>query len=193
MKPRPLTILLLLLAGAVVNVGVAWGIARWFYPRVASVESTSTPSAWRLDNVPERWPDKPKFEVTGRTRWVLLTTQTSRLDDKVSSVVLLEQRIGVPTKSLAFYQLGEKESGTWTFSWRHAWGRDYPLPLRPIWPGFAANTLFYATILWVLIPGPFALRRFLRFLSERRGLCPACGYDLRYAEHEACPECGVAA
>ena len=27
MRPRPLTILLLLLAGAVVNVGVAWGLA----------------------------------------------------------------------------------------------------------------------------------------------------------------------
>ena len=29
MRPRPLTILLLLLAGAVVNVGVAWGCAMW--------------------------------------------------------------------------------------------------------------------------------------------------------------------
>ncbi len=29
MKPRPLTILFLLLAGAVVNVGVAWGCALW--------------------------------------------------------------------------------------------------------------------------------------------------------------------
>ena len=31
MRPRLLTILLLLLAGAVVNVGVAWGCA-WFVP-----------------------------------------------------------------------------------------------------------------------------------------------------------------
>ena len=36
------------------------------------------------------------------------------------------------------------------------------LPLRPIWPGFAVNTLFYAAVLWLLIPGPFALRRFIR-------------------------------
>ena len=28
------------------------------------------------------------------------------------------------------------------------------LPLGVIWPGFAVNTLFYATILWLLIFGP---------------------------------------
>ncbi len=43
------------------------------------------------------------------------------------------------------------------------------MPLGPIPLGFAVNTLFYAALLWLLIPGPFALRRFLRV---RRGLCP---------------------
>ncbi len=65
-----------------------------------------------------------------------------------------------------------------------------PLPVGPLWSGFAINTLFYAVILWSLILGPFALRRLIR---QRRGLCPACGYDLRHGEHEACPECGVTA
>ena len=62
------------------------------------------------------------------------------------------------------------------------------LPLRPIWPGFAVNTLLYTVILWLLICGPFELRRLLR---RKRGLCITCGYDLGGAEHEACPECGV--
>ncbi len=64
------------------------------------------------------------------------------------------------------------------------------LPLRPIWPSFAINIFFYSIMLWLLIPGPFALRRLIR---QRRGLCPACGYDLRHGEHEACPECGETA
>ncbi len=64
------------------------------------------------------------------------------------------------------------------------------LPLGIFWPGFGVNALFYAAILWLLILGPFALRRLIR---QRRGLCPACGYDLRHGEHEACPECGVTA
>ena len=60
-------------------------------------------------------------------------------------------------------------------------------PLRPLWPGFAVNTLFYAAILWLLIPGPFALRRFLR---SRRGLCPKCAYPM--GASPVCTECGRA-
>ncbi len=62
------------------------------------------------------------------------------------------------------------------------------LPYWPIWPGFGINTIFYAALLWLLICGPFVLRRHIR---RKRGLCVACGYDLRHADHEACPECGA--
>ncbi len=65
------------------------------------------------------------------------------------------------------------------------WYRLRALPLRPIWPGFAINTVFYAGVLWLLIPGPFAMRRFIR---RRRGLCPACGYPA--GESAVCSECG---
>ena len=58
---------------------------------------------------------------------------------------------------------------------------------EPLWPGFAVNTLFYAAILWLLIPGPFALRRFVRL---RRGLCPKCAYPM--GESSVCTECGIA-
>ena len=61
------------------------------------------------------------------------------------------------------------------------------LPLRPIWPGFVANTAFYAAILWLLIPGPFALRRFIRV---KRGRCVKCGYPM--GESAVCTECGKA-
>ncbi len=62
------------------------------------------------------------------------------------------------------------------------------LPLRPLWPGFAINTIFYAAILWLLAFGPFAVRRVVR---RKRGHCIKCGYDLRGTEQEVCPECGV--
>jgi len=65
------------------------------------------------------------------------------------------------------------------------------LPLQPEWPWFLINTLFYAMLLWLFIPGPFVLRRLIRI---RRGRCPRCGYDLRGQPPEAgaagCPECG---
>jgi len=65
------------------------------------------------------------------------------------------------------------------------------LPLQPIWPGFAINTVFYAVVLWLLFAAPFALRRRRRI---RRGLCPKCAYDLRGTPvgATACPECGAA-
>ena len=56
---------------------------------------------------------------------------------------------------------------------------------RPIWPGIAVNTVFYAAIIWLVILGPFALRRYLR---RRRGLCPACAYPM--GESDVCTECG---
>jgi len=63
------------------------------------------------------------------------------------------------------------------------------LPLWPIWPGFAINTLFYAAICWLLFAAPFAVRR---MSHRRRGLCVSCGYDLRGRLNDAaaCPECG---
>ena len=61
-------------------------------------------------------------------------------------------------------------------------------PYGPLFLGFMANTLFYTAILWLLISGPFALRRVIR---HKRGLCVKCAYDLRGVDHEACPECGT--
>ncbi len=59
------------------------------------------------------------------------------------------------------------------------------LPLRPVWPGFAVNTLFYASVAWVALTAPGSVRRWRR---TRRGRCPACGYDM--SRLNTCPECG---
>ncbi len=67
------------------------------------------------------------------------------------------------------------------------WAIDGDVPIQPIWPGFAVNTVFYAAALWLLIPGPFVLRRVIRV---RRGLCPKCAYPA--GDSAACSECGKA-
>ena len=61
------------------------------------------------------------------------------------------------------------------------------LPLRPLWPGSAVNTIFYALVLGLLVYGTLVLRRILRY---RRGLCPACAYPM--GESPTCTECGRA-
>ena len=62
---------------------------------------------------------------------------------------------------------------------------DNVLPFRPIWPGFAINTVFYAGVLWLLFAAPFALRRRRRI---KRGLCPKCAYPV--GASDVCTECG---
>ena len=65
------------------------------------------------------------------------------------------------------------------------WRAPRLIPLRPIWPGFAVNTLFYAAFLWLLGHSVFAMRRFIRM---KRGLCVKCGYPM--GESAVCSECG---
>ncbi len=75
-------------------------------------------------------------------------------------------------------------------------GRQFSVPLRPIWSGILINTAFYAVLILVLAWLARALgRRITRQLGARRaGLCPHCCYDRRGLATDApCPECGKAA
>jgi hypothetical protein len=63
------------------------------------------------------------------------------------------------------------------------------LPLFPLWPGFALNTIFYAALAWILWQIPLALRRHRR---RRAGRCTRCNYDLKgLPPGSPCPECGT--
>ena len=76
--------------------------------------------------------------------------------------------------------------GGWDLPMRRNSSSVRLIPLTPIQPGFAINTLFYAVVLWVLVAGPRALNRKRR---RMRGLCVNCAYDLRGNSSGVCPEC----
>lgn len=61
------------------------------------------------------------------------------------------------------------------------------LPLLPIWPGLAFNTLFYALLWWLAFASARMVKHNRRY---RRGLCPICRYDLRADYSQGCSECG---
>ncbi len=62
------------------------------------------------------------------------------------------------------------------------------IPLQPIPAGIVVNTIFWG-VLWFAFVG---IARGMRGrLRVSRGRCYRCAYDLRGAEHEVCPECGV--
>lgn len=59
------------------------------------------------------------------------------------------------------------------------------LPIRPLWPGFLINTLFYTAVLYTLLVTKRSFTYSRRYLKHH---CPTCGYDLKGLT--TCPECG---
>ncbi len=186
MKRRRLIIAICLLLGAVVNVAVAWG---------ASI-STPTHVALRVylvDLFPEEEAKVPGNRYDGLTVTLTLQNRWGAGVQRDSTFPHIFVESGWPTRSMEGSKLPDGSLvESYLLTQADVGPVDYRLlPLRPTWPGFAVNTLFYATLLWLLIRGPFALRRFLRFLRfrrVRRGLCPKCAYPM--GESQVCTECG---
>ncbi len=206
MRRRLLTIAIFLLAGAVVNVAVAWGYALWS-PSTPGSPIGSNPRedrAWFLDRVPPtRWTDwdGPYLTPDAGPGYELIRFFAMTLDPAAPKgwrVNVRRLRSGLPLVSLEgsrWFKGVYPIPPTATFRWnlnaalepppelRPRYGRL--LPLRPLPTGFAVNTTFYATLLWLLTCLAIAVRRFLRL---RRGLCPKCAYPM--GESSVCTECG---
>ncbi|MCZ6834534.1 MAG: hypothetical protein O7G85_02055 [Planctomycetota bacterium] len=136
-----------------------------------------------------------------------LNLETDAFKDARGELLFLEVRSiegrGWPMKTIwgAHGHTSEDKKGILSFDPKSKYGMvDMPfpvwqitgvprmLPALPIWRGHVINTTFYAALLWLLIPGPFAFRRMIRL---KRGHCMKCNYDLQGSDHNACPECGV--
>ena len=170
MKRRALFILLLLVAGGIVNVAVAWRYSLRYPLPDKPMTSTGTED--------RKFMQADLFGVSLKER----NLQTGSWESSTWSV-FQEARAGLPLKALQ----GARtiQDGT-TVEQRWYW----LVPLRPVWPGFAINTVFYAFILWPLFAvggTPFALRRRRRI---KRGLCPKCAYPV--GTNDVCTECGAA-
>ncbi len=186
-RRRTITIAIFLLAGALVNVAVAWACAA-FIPLWSEVGHDCTYGGVLvvpLENLPAPSGQDPSdlggsaFEVV---QWTLFRAglPVRSLTGHIAERTLLAATTSPTGRQPATY------SGLWSLPRRIGPGLPH-VPLIPVWPGFAVNTLFYAVVLWLLIPGPFVLRRFIRV---KRGLCPACAYPR--GEADVCSECGKA-
>lgn len=210
MRRRLLTLAIFLLLGVILNVAVAWGIAAMVpidailtdgvsYARADAPQWAfrmySQPGALLVESNITLW-RRPWGDPRRAPHWSQAALPPTK-EDVAASPRSIEKAYGWPMLSqfhrYTKWRSNREASTEWCIT--VPWPSQYPrtrsraLPLLPIWPGFALNTIFYAAILWPIISGPFALRRHLR---RKRGVCVACGYDLRHAEHEACPECGAA-
>gem|GEM_PF-5077799 len=50
------------------------------------------------------------------------------------------------------------------------------LPLRPLWLGMAANSIFYGAIIAAVVSTPGLIRSAIRARRTRAGVCPCCRY-----------------
>jgi hypothetical protein len=192
-------LLLLLVGGAITNVAVAWALAM-----AINIE--------QVESFPEQRyvTTKQGFLVTTRiwtrgamrheSKWAASKTERKQVMIDARGWPALSMRSTICRhawkKTASGWDdceeiLGGVALADWPNRSRHhaPYGHHRLLPLHPIWPGFAINTLCYAGILWagwLLFAAPFALRRRRRI---RRGLCPACAYPV--GASNVCTECGT--
>lgn len=208
-------ILLFLMLGAIVNVGVTWGIAAWdtpgssllWLPEITIVSGGMAGNpCWNVTcSRGTGWTSVKRYvglfaDDTPITppSWSRAHISPSQIEIS-SGLAYVESAFGWPSNSM-FYDIKYSNAGGFfgeiiggiRFDFRIRDGTyidsSTNLPFQPIFFGFAINTIFYAALLWLIIPGPCVFRRVIR---RRRGLCIKCAYDLRGADHETCPECGT--
>jgi len=196
MKRTVFTILLFLLLGAIVNVGVACGIAQ-FAPRHLGLNGAKLMTAAKMRVVPRGSSGYARYESWSQRSFG--STIEADVRDNGSLYIADDEHIiatlhiGWPCRCLS--ARAEQLNDVWSehglsvpLVMRHDLAFRAELPLCPVWPGFLVNTVFYALILFPLVQIPFVVRRLIR---RRRRRCPQCGYDLRGALPGAgCPECG---
>src|SRR5262245_10134549 len=154
-----------LLLGAIINVTVAWIHECRAYPKNVIDEAITDDDA--KSAMPIRWApmDAPLITVTGsrrvvpgRTEYVLFAFHHEITSE--GSIRYANQlsvwNTGWPCRSMQGWtgigrtpsEIGSHGSWRvkWTFASESSGVRQHGLPLLPLWPGFAINTLFYAAI-----------------------------------------------
>ncbi len=203
MKRWLVRICVFLLLGAIANIAVAWSLAvfaepiarPWVgspvgpgrdIPRMVQLAHNA-----HARNNGRLWDVESGYEAIGYRTYVLRTLGSGSGNHLQSTSLV----VGWPLATLWSHYVYYTENGTdgariFEEELTGILVGDKWVPIAPVWPGFAINTLFYAVILWGLFAMPFALRRRRRF---KRGMCPKCAYDLRKRPNDssACPECGT--
>jgi len=192
---------LFLLAGAVVNVGVAWGailVEQGLGGPGSPTRPLPAPRDWPFA-VPDGWPAPTRAFGARRisqssqqfdTMPLQPTTIAASPPPRPSDIKYATSRsAGLPFRSMTERLWIDSGGGTARRIGAlrvgaNAIGGDRTLPWRPLLPGFAANTALYAALAYA----PFGFVGWRRARRRSRDRCPSCGYAI--TDLPTCPECG---
>jgi hypothetical protein len=190
-KRRATKLILFLLLGAIINVAVAWACATMIHPHDGHADLWTASPPWVNARCTIRafgrtrvsqWQEEGRRVAVDYAGIPILGLKCENERDPIIIVDDINWTAlpGNPNANISGgIQLG-------SFSKIIGMGPTWrALPLIPIWPGFAINTIFYAAILWLLFAAPGLIRRRRRI---KRGLCPACAYPV--GDSAVCTECG---
>ncbi len=195
MKRRLSKLVLFLVLGAIVNVAVAWLCALTYWDMSYGETVYHTPEiakdiCMRYNPVASEVPVamfEGYDEISLGHRSVIAVANSGLSNEVYANVVYAGWRSYSMRGIFRFANNAGDLRSIWLLPWepKH---NAIAIPLRPIWPGFAINTVCYAVIVWLLWSSPFAARRLVR---RKRGHCIKCGYDLRGTSGGGgvCPEC----
>ncbi len=206
-KPRLTTLLICLFLGAVLTLAGAWHAA--LYAELEPYTITYTPpapgsrlsSSSRVPNdfvqgtnvLRKSWRSALRYELVTEMMWIdsklgMMSGRQNRSIERVAA--------GWPAPAMEWIGSLDMRHDDNAWSWNDGLtppmragnlcqGADRRLPLIPIWPGFAINTLVLSLVPLCMWTGIVLLRRNRRRI---RGRCVGCGYDVFGLD--ACPECG---
>ncbi|MCH8152706.1 MAG: hypothetical protein IH830_10090 [Planctomycetes bacterium] len=188
MKRRLFTLALFLLLGAVVNVAVAWGCGLWSIATPTDVWFQTPPND-QARLLAKGWKPSPNSQPQTTVRrgfgvYRLDYREWSWPPFSPSSLSASGMMVGWPFWCLSGEVIADQHDPA-------NFEVALLISMRPIWDACIANAVFYAVILAILLHMIRAPRTLRRLIRRKRGLCVACGYDLRHADHDACPECGA--
>ncbi len=185
--------------GAIVTVLVAWRCHRfaWMDGKRTKIENPTWPT-----RVPRTWPEVPRWGERTENGSIAFSRYVKHWPETRGVVehAMIVYESGWPRRAMIRYlpvvggawppkvpDIGMLQLGVptpFTLQWRNLPNANY-LPILPLWPGFAINTIFYGTFAFAALAGTSALRRRRRF---NRGLCVQCAYPRTGGD--LCPECG---
>ena len=206
-RQRFRTYILVLIAGFLMNIVVAWSLelTRPFRARdysrevwLADDEAANAGWLWQPSHewpAPNRWVSSP---IRGR-RWAA-SHYTTR--ERGNIFFMTSTECGWPLLAFRARQAYEaKGSGIRVSDPNLSWfarGLEIPapgqwdgvasLPLDPVMPGFIVNTIVYTGATWLIL---FTTRTARRRYRTCRGMCTNCKYPI--TGHTICPECGHSA